>query len=214
MKILCFETSGDFCSVALFDGKKLVQSAHEDVGYGHAGALICMVRDVMDRAKIKIADLQVVAASTGPGSFTGIRVGLAAAQGLALAANLQMAGVTVFDVYGAQIQKAGASGDVGVLVVSRRHDFYGCVYDAAGQVKTPPRVVAAADLPEFLAGATMIVGDDALRARSLGVHVPVAPDFILNAVQVGQAVIDLGLPFGDLIPFYLRGADVTLPKAG
>lgn len=94
-KILAIDCAHGDCSAALSDGEKIISEIDEQMERGQAERLIPMVRDVLKQADASFADIDVVAVTTGPGSFTGVRVGLAAADGIAMAAGLPMIGVSV-----------------------------------------------------------------------------------------------------------------------
>ena len=93
--ILAMDCSHDACSVAVCDNGGVLAAKTVDMARGQAEALIPMVKETMESAGKTFADLTGIAVSTGPGSFTGVRVGLAAANGLAMAADLPEAGVSV-----------------------------------------------------------------------------------------------------------------------
>ena len=83
-KILCLETATVNCSVALFDGENLIAVAESNDGsFSHSEKLHVYIKDVLDRAGISPSGLDCVAVSRGPGSYTGLRIGVSAAKGLA-----------------------------------------------------------------------------------------------------------------------------------
>ena len=96
--LLAIDTSGPFCSAALLDGDTLIERS-ENIGRGHAERLMGMLEELLGEAKADWKHIARVACSTGPGSFTGLRVGLATARGLALALDCPCTGVTVFEAF-------------------------------------------------------------------------------------------------------------------
>lgn len=94
--ILAIDTSAGQCAVALLDGDDVWRDRAE-MTRGHAEALFPMIESVMARAGAEIVDLTRIAVCTGPGSFTGLRVGIAAARGLALGRGIDAVGVTRFE---------------------------------------------------------------------------------------------------------------------
>lgn len=101
---------------------------------GQAEALIPMVQSVMKRANVDFSDLSCIAVSTGPGSFTGVRVGLAAADGLAMAANLPEVGVSLLE---AVAFSADFAGKLCVVLETKRDDFYAQLFDNKQPVSAP-----------------------------------------------------------------------------
>jgi tRNA threonylcarbamoyladenosine biosynthesis protein TsaB len=88
MRILAIETSAKAASVAITDGEKIESFAFQNRGLTHSRTLMPMVRDALRNADLEIGDVDVIAAASGPGSFTGLRIGVAAAQRRVLQCNL------------------------------------------------------------------------------------------------------------------------------
>ena len=86
MRVLAIDTSTHLCSTGIWDAKSgvLVSEASDDIGTGHAELLMEQVRSCLKDARLNLADIDLFAVSLGPGSFTGVRVGIAAARGFAL----------------------------------------------------------------------------------------------------------------------------------
>jgi tRNA threonylcarbamoyladenosine biosynthesis protein TsaB len=186
---------------------------------GHAEALIPMIERIMAEGGKSYADLDLVAATVGPGAFTGIRIGLAAARGLALAVAKPCAGVTTLEVVALK-----AGGPVLAAVESRRTDLFVQAFDARGVALGAAESLPPEGLPEFaretkLAPGFVLAGDGGPRAQAAlgqaGIAARVcentsAPDPALVATiaarRHGQAS---ALPPK---PFYLRPPDVTLPR--
>jgi len=99
--LLAIDTSGPYCSAALWSLKQdicLVQQS-ENLGRGHAERLMPMLEELLAKQNAKWTDIKKLAVVIGPGSFTGLRVGIATARGLALALGVPCAGVTVFEAF-------------------------------------------------------------------------------------------------------------------
>ena len=96
MRVLAIDTALEACSAAVLDTEQAAITAHESLAMvrGHAEALMPLVARVLDRAGLEFAALDRIAVTTGPGSFTGLRVGIAAARGIALAAGKPAVGLT------------------------------------------------------------------------------------------------------------------------
>lgn len=219
--VLAFDTAGSACSVAVGRDAVLLAYERREMRHGHAEALLPMIDRVMKAAGLASADLDVVAVSTGPGGFTGIRAGLAAAQGLALATGARLVGVSSFAAVAALVPTANTP--LLVALDSRRADPYVQLFNAASGPAGEP----AAVLPEHLAAhVTAIVGDAPLRvagdaAEAAGSalgnrgHVDVLADTPPDARGVLAAAIhQLAVAAESAArPLYLRPPDVSFPKA-
>lgn len=97
MHVLGIDVCSGFCSVAIIDGHQTLASLHEAMTRGHAERLAPMVAEVLAQVEFKPSDVDGIAVTTGPGSFTGARLGVSFARGLAFAANIPAVGVSVFE---------------------------------------------------------------------------------------------------------------------
>lgn len=219
MLILAIDTALDACSAAVLDTDAGTMRAQESVPMkrGHAEALMPLIARVMKETGLSFAALDRIAVTTGPGSFTGLRVGLSAARGLALAANKPVAGVTTLSAYAAPIVSADAGYPV-ISAIDARHDHvYFQIVGGDGTELIAPQVApidaalaAATDL-----GAVHLVGNAAslLAARwpsgttPVAVHTHAAPDIAWVAWLGAAADPALAPPR----PFYLRAPDVKVP---
>ncbi len=140
MFILAIDTALDACSVAVFDTATETFPALETevIGKGHAERLMAMIETTMAKAGLRFPDLGRIAVTVGPGSFTGIRVGLAAARGIGLAGKLPVVGISTLDA----IAK-GAPGDEPVMIAldARRSEVYVATYDAAREMIGEPDIL-------------------------------------------------------------------------
>ena len=158
--------------MALAAGERVLGAEHRAIAHGQAEALLPMVDGVVRHAGLAAAALDLVAVVTGPGSFTGIRVGLAAAQGIALGLDLPLVGMTGFEA-GAAIGVADpADRCLLVALESRRADLYVQIFDAAGCPLGRPAAVLPEALPGFAEAAVgvgrklAVAGDAAARAAA------------------------------------------------
>lgn len=108
MRVLALDAATEACSVALLDGADLI-GRFEELGRGHAERLLGMVDEVLAEAGIRLSALDGIAASVGPGGFTGVRITVAAAQGLAFGAGLGVVPVSTLEALAAQAVSRGAS---------------------------------------------------------------------------------------------------------
>src|SRR6476619_4589881 len=185
MRVLAIDTALEACSVAVLDTSRADQRVHESVPMqrGHAEALMPLVARVLERAQIDFAALDRIAVTTGPGSFTGLRVGIAAARGIALATGKPAIGLTTLAAFAAPFIAADDTLPVVVAIDARHDHVYLQVFGPGGRTLVAPRV---APLREHL------------RVSSTG-----APD-INWVARLGAAAADTGTPPN---PLYLRPPD-------
>jgi tRNA threonylcarbamoyladenosine biosynthesis protein TsaB len=185
-----------------------------------------MVERVMAEAGLVPSQLDAVAAAIGPGGFTGIRVGLAAAHGIAIAVGARLVGISSFAAVGARVAAVGDHGCEILLVAldSRRADLYVQLF--ARDATTPlaaPRALLGDRLAGYVArfaedGRVLIAGDAAeAAATALGgdIRCAIAGDSVPDARGVAAAALrqlGSGEITGPVRPLYLRPPDVTLPK--
>jgi tRNA threonylcarbamoyl adenosine modification protein YeaZ len=142
MRILAIDTALAACAVAVLDTEQGAASASESVPMirGQAEALMPMIARVMDEMNIEFAELDRIAVTTGPGSFTGLRVGISAARGIALAATKPAVGLSTLAAYAAPHIAQDDSLPV-VAVIDARHDhIYMQVFGAGGRTLISPRI--------------------------------------------------------------------------
>ena len=184
-----------------------------------------MIERVMAQAGLAPTQLDAVAAALGPGGFTGIRVGLAAAHGIALAVGARLIGITSFAAVAAQIAGTGHPACQSLLVAldSRRADLYVQLFagDAASPL-APPQALLAAQLALYVARRglrSLLIAGDAAEAASAALGGPArcavvadsAPD-ARGVAAAALAELRSGAMPGPVRPLYLRPPDVTLPK--
>jgi tRNA threonylcarbamoyladenosine biosynthesis protein TsaB len=220
MLILAIDTALDACAAAVLDTEtgQLIAQESQAMKRGHAEALMPLIGRVIATSGTTFASLDRIAVTTGPGSFTGLRVGLSAARGIALAANIPVVGVTTLAAYAAPIVSQNAEHPV-ISVIDARHDHvYLQVVTGNGSALVMPRVAPmseALDASRF--GAPYVVGNAAglLAERwpsdaipPVQVDVQSAPD-IAWVGWLGAAVSPNTAPAR---PFYLRAPDAKPSK--
>ena len=123
--LLGIETSADLCAVAVARSGAVLAKRSLHMPYGQAGHLMGLIQEVLEVSHVNWKDLTGVAVNRGPGSFTGIRAGMATAQGIALAGDLPVLGLTGFEI---QRSLADPHRDLLVLIDTRREDWFGCFF--------------------------------------------------------------------------------------
>jgi tRNA threonylcarbamoyladenosine biosynthesis protein TsaB len=222
MIVLALDSSAAACSVAIRDGSGVLLARRcEPMMRGHAELLMPMVRATMAEARVEFAALGLIAATTGPGSFTGIRVGLAAARGLALASGLPVLGITAFDAIANAVPPSGRAGRPLVVAVdSRRGDFFVQAFALDGAALAEPCTVPPERLIDIVpAGDLALAGDGARRAgavlASLGrpavLTDAVGPPDAAHVASIALLRWRPGERPPSPLPLYLRAPDVTAP---
>lgn len=219
MKILALETSAKAVSAAVTECGRVLAFGYQDTGLTHSRTLMPIVEHIVKNAGIAMEEIGAVAVAVGPGSFTGIRIGVSAAKGLAFALDRPAAGVSTLAAMARNV--AFADGLVICAMDARRNQIYNALFEAEGGVlirQTPDRAVGLAELAEELredSRPKTVVGDGArLCADALagsGVSCRLAPPHLVmqNAMSVAleaEAAAAAGglVSAQELAPVYLR----------
>lgn len=136
--ILSIDTYSSICGVALFDGENLLAGFQEKVPNRHSEVLLPMIHSALKQAGIKPVDLKGIAVISGPGSFTGLRIGVSTAKGLCMGSGFPLVSVGTFDAWGELVQELANEGkktEIGILVDARQGDWYGSVFTQNGWEK-------------------------------------------------------------------------------
>jgi tRNA threonylcarbamoyladenosine biosynthesis protein TsaB len=216
---LGLDTTGAACSAAIFKGGRIVAREFAAMARGHAEALMPMVQAVMHAAGLGYDALDLIAATVGPGSYTGVRVGLATAQGLATATGKPLSGITSFEAVMARMEPGR---QVLVAIDSKRaEDVYAQSFGADGAPRSAPAAVADATLVDLVDGRmpVLVAGDAAPRAISALTRVGVtalsaAAPRLIDAAAIAALTAELWLKEGTpraAAPLYLRAADARTP---
>jgi tRNA threonylcarbamoyl adenosine modification protein YeaZ len=212
MRVLAIETSGSTASVALVlpNGRSVQRSTAEP--QRHAERLLMLVEQCLAEASCSSAEIDRVAVGVGPGSFTGLRVGVALAQGIALGLGRPLIGVPSL----LAMAHAGMSQAPGFNVVSvvdaHRGEVFAAAHAPDGSPLWGPLAVSASAAPEAIAtrmaDRRFVLAGVAARDCALGE--PVVTDTNAQATWVGR-LGERGTPGGDVVPLYARGPDAVLP---
>jgi tRNA threonylcarbamoyladenosine biosynthesis protein TsaB len=125
MRLLALDAATEACSVALLDGNELL-SRHAELGRPHAQQILSMVDAVLAHARVSLTDLDGIAASIGPGAFTGVRISVAVAQGLAFGSGLPVVPVSTLEALAFQVIRRGASPALACLDARMGEVYWGC----------------------------------------------------------------------------------------
>ncbi len=170
MLILAFETSAKAASTALWEDGKLLGESYQNTGLTHSQTLMVMAQDLLKQCGKAVADVTAAAVAAGPGSFTGVRIGMAAAKGFAWGAEIPCYGVSTLE---AMAEHLGAyEGYVCPCMDARRSQVYNALFRAEKGTLTriaPDRAIALKELEEelkALEGPIFLVGDGSILCRN------------------------------------------------
>jgi len=162
MRIQAIDTALEACAAGVIEMPDLIL-AQESAAMvrGHAEALMPLLARVMDHAALGFSSFDRIAVTVGPGSFTGLRVGIAAARGIALATGKPAVGVSTLAAFAAPFFAAGESRPI-VAAVDARHDqVYFEVFGPGGRILVTPRLASVSDAIRAASEAAVIVGSGA-----------------------------------------------------
>ena len=151
MLLLAFETSAKAASVALFDGETLLGEQYQNTGLTHSQTLLDMAQSLLNQCNCKPGEVEAVAVAEGPGSFTGVRIGVAAAKGFAWGKELPLYGVSTLEAMALGL--GVFEGYVCPVMDARRSQVYNALfYVNQGEVEriTPDRAISLEDLKKEL----------------------------------------------------------------
>lgn len=212
MKILAVDTCFGACSTAILDGERVLAHRFERMERGHAEALAPMVAEAIGKARIPYSAIERLAVTSGPGTFTGQRVGLAFMRGLRIALKVPLVGVTSLNAMCAQSRDENRTQIAAAIHDARRDEVYFALTDEDPQllpfregVKRISKAAAAASLA--LAGSAARRAAEAANSKNIQLTDITAPD------ALWVALLGLVAPLPERVPkpIYLRAPDAKIP---
>ncbi|MDQ0318723.1 tRNA threonylcarbamoyl adenosine modification protein YeaZ [Pararhizobium capsulatum DSM 1112] len=211
MIVLALDTAGTGCFAALYDSteNRILGSAGADIGRGHAEQLMAFIDEALVASGKALSDVERVAVTIGPGSFTGIRVGVAAARGFALALAVPAVGVSRLAALAAAARERNPGQSVAVVMDAKRDEVYCQMFSADLGALTPPEALEVSEAVARLTGfdgiicgsGAVLVGGEANGSDLTDICVVARLGAVADPSQ------------GKPKPLYLRGPDVK-PQAG
>ena len=223
MLILAFDTAMAACSAAVVGtgsaGSQVLAERHEARTRGHAEVLVPMIAEVLAEAGVAFTDLDRIAVTTGPGTFTGVRIGVATARGMAVASGLPVVGVTTLEAVAAGARKSGTEPGRAIASVfdARRDEVYVQCFSHQLEPLTAPQALGYAAAwatikahRPILAGTGAALLDTSSPGHGLGGAEHGLPDQPTAAV-VAEIAVSRSSTEEPVVPLYLRAPDAKLP---
>jgi tRNA threonylcarbamoyladenosine biosynthesis protein TsaB len=221
--ILCLETATQICSVALCREGRVAYLKETDEPNAHSRVLAILIRDILEEAGIRAEELDAVAVSKGPGSYTGLRIGVSAAKGLSYGRDLPLISVPSLASLAAGAMALEPGADLyGPMIDAKRMEVYSALFDKDGKevLKTDARIVDERSFSDFLPNHRILFfGDGADKCRSVLTHpnalfhktIRASASYMARLVQEKFNAAD----FEDnayFEPFYLKDFVAAKPK--
>lgn len=216
MKILALTTATPRCSVVVADGDRELARGGYDDEMRHAERLFGVVDEVLAAAKIRRDDIEAIACDAGPGSFTGVRVGLASAKGMALGLEIPLVGVCGLAAMADAARQTSPEGVIVPVTDGKRGELFFAAYDAQGAEVLSPRSLRAEQLRAALAefGQDVVLCGDILdtvedlgqrRVQGDGTALPDARHIARLALR--EMAVRGVVALADVQPVYARAPD-------
>ena len=211
MRLLAIDTSASHCAVCVLDDA--AGTTHRDVrdiGTGHAEVLMGQIAGVLEQAHLTWSDLDRIAVCVGPGSFTGVRVGVSAARGFALALGIPAVGVTTLEAIAADAVPLAGGRSIFAAIDARRGQLYFQPFDEAGVATADPRAVPVEQALAMVQSGTVVAGNGAALLDAEGA---VLADAASGDIGTVARLAAARAPGAAPVPLYLRSADAK-PQTG
>lgn len=218
MKLLGLDTAANLCSVAILDVETgtMLAAISEDIGKGHAERLMAVIEQAIAEAEIAITDIGKIAVSVGPGSFTGVRVGVSTARGFSLALKCPAVGISTLQALAYDAARVFPGRPILSIIDARRDELYAQFFAEDGAALSEPMVTTLPQILEqvkdqglVLSGSGSMVINEKLDQK-LDIAVTAATGSIEAFVRLGALKASKASAPS---PLYLRGLDVK-PQQG
>ncbi len=216
MRVLAFDTTTAACSVALWCDGVIEGALCDPMVHGQAEALVPNIERVLAKAGHDYSAIDRIAVTVGPGSFTGVRVGLATARGLAVATGCPIVGLATTEVLAQEAAGSGNGLPVAVAIDARRAEVYLQCFDETGRALDEVVCLLPEAAAQYLDDqAWHLVGDGTARlVPFLGQSVQESALGVPNAAVLAAIAAARPVPDHTPGPLYVRPPDAVLPKNG
>jgi tRNA threonylcarbamoyladenosine biosynthesis protein TsaB len=226
--IICLETATNLCSVALCDSAGLISLRESDESKSHASKLTVLIGEILEENAIRAGDLEAIAVSKGPGSYTGLRIGVSVAKGIAYAASIPLIGIetTVSMFWGMSENRINHDADKNILFCpmldARRMEIYYAIYNAGGEtIKDISAEIISEDTFSQIPESQKIIlfGEGAAKCKGVikRPNICFADDFRISASYMRKPVFKAMKDhlFEDVAyfePLYLKNFITSIPR--
>ena len=213
MKILAVDTSSKICAVAILEDNKVIDEIKLDNGKTHSENLMPIIKEILDKNNLTLKDMNLIAVSVGPGSFTGIRIGIATIKPMAEVYNLPVASVTSLETLARNIENKEKDFTIISLIDARNNQVYAGFFDTEYNLKEDE---IAEDIDEVLKKAgkyskIVFVGDGAIIHKEK-IEENLKNRNIIFAKENNQSAINTGkIGYKKFLEKNLKNADTILP---
>ncbi|RCL02858.1 MAG: Peptidase M22 glycoprotease [Candidatus Tokpelaia sp. JSC189] len=218
MLILAIDTASVFCTTGLVSKNQLLAKASKNIGKRHAEYLMGQIIAVMDEARKDLSDIDRISVNIGPGSFTGVRVGVSAARGLALALDKPAIGISTFEALAFETAKHYKNRPITIVLEAHRGALYIQDFDTNNHAIHPPRIDTAEAIATTLSETTILPGSGTHKIAQQ-VFRPLTDTTPIADIETYALLAARKKTFGKLVPLYMRAPDAkpqasfTLPRA-
>jgi tRNA threonylcarbamoyladenosine biosynthesis protein TsaB len=222
MILVAVDTSTTSCSVALFSDEHLLAETTFTSGKTHSRHLMSMIQGLLGRCECHVSDIDAIGVARGPGTFTGLRIGISTVKGLAAATRAQIVGVSSLAALASPLMGGGQM--VVAMIDARRGEVYHAHYRDDIEV-APVSVSSPEDAAEKLPADAVLVGSGALlytgffNARCPHIRIADRTQHVIRAASVGRLAIARILKddvdtIDALVPEYIRKSDAQIQLSG
>lgn len=208
------DTAVKGCNIVLFDDDRILATAQEPIERGHAETLLPLYQNLVQDLNKSSQDIETVYVTVGPGSFTGLRVGLTVARFMGFSLGVPVHGITSFQAFSAALDDGRPRL---VLVETKRADYYCQLLDVKHEPLSEPQSLMVGDIIALMAEQgdnPIIIGDAVARFQSEArrtdwdyINMP-----IIDAPKAAKALQMEQMSLTDAEGYYIRDADVSQPK--
>ena len=216
MNILAFDTTLSACSIAIMADGKIIASSTLHERARQVERLFPMIEELLAEAKLTYHDLNAFAVTTGPGSFTGVRIGIAAAKGLRLATKLPVIGVTGLEVIARGVPQQHYP--IGVILDARREQVFAQVFSADGTPLKEPVLLEYAAITDYLPHGKVLLAGNGKHLVAEYISDPLMAEARFDTpdadslARVAASLLPVRPQGDDIAPLYIRLPDAKLPN--
>lgn len=218
MIILALDTCETYCSAALVKDGSLLASYSEDIGRGHAETLLPAIEKILEQARLGWNDIEKIAVITGPGTFTGLRIGLSVARGLAISLKIPCVGVSALECLANQVE---GNGNIHACIKGRGNTSYHQKFFRSSEGNAPKPLSKAASLTHDEI-STQLTHDNSGYIIGSGAETFNTPDILdsysfistpCDMLALAALAVDLAPDTHAADPHYLRAPDAAKAKS-